>query len=503
MKSLSTSLPQSAMRCAVLSVAELYRADQAALEFGLSSRTLMENAGASVSRAIFEHWSPRPVLVLCGPGNNGGDGYVIARHLAEAGWPVQVAALGQLGKLPPDAAWHAEKWQGDTVPLREARPDEAALIVDALFGAGLSRPLEGEVADLVLRINRADIPVVSVDVPSGIGGDSSQVVGSIAIKAKLTVTFFRKKVAHLLYPGRGYCGEVRVTDIGIPEQVIERFGLSLWQNTPELWLESWPWRRPEGHKYQAGHSLLLGGDVMTGAARLAARAALRVGSGLVSMAASPDASLVYRCDSPSLIVRNCANAEQLSSLVAAGRYSAAAAGPGLGVGTETRDKVVVLQETGLPLVLDADALSSFIGAPEALVQHSRTQQTILTPHDGEYRRVFGTCEGNRLFRARKAAKDTGAVVVLKGPDTVIAAPDGRAIVNGNAPAELATAGSGDVLTGLAVGLLAQGMEAFQAAAAAVWLQGEAASRIGPGLISEDIPENIPGILKNLRTQGQN
>ncbi|WP_051608876.1 bifunctional ADP-dependent NAD(P)H-hydrate dehydratase/NAD(P)H-hydrate epimerase [Fodinicurvata fenggangensis] len=502
MKQVSSVLPQSAKRRCVLSVAELYRADQAAEEFGVSTRALMENAGAAVSRAIFERWAPRPILVLCGPGNNGGDGYVIARHLADAGWPVEIAALGQIGKLPPDAAWHASQWQGEIRPLKDAGLEEAALVVDALFGAGLSRPLEGEVADLVQRINRSTLPVVSVDVPSGIGGDSSQPVGSIALQADLTVTFFRKKPAHLLYPGRGHCGEVRLADIGIPERVLDRFSLTLWENGPELWLEDWPWRRLEGHKYHAGHSLLLGGETMTGAARLAARAALRVGSGLVSLAASSEAAMVYRCDSPSLIVQSCDAVADLSLLLENGRYSAAGAGPGLGLRTETRDKVLALHRAGIPLVLDADALSMFSDRPEALFEITRVQPTILTPHDGEYRRLFGDCEGNRLVRAGTAARESGAVIVLKGPDTVIAAPDGRAVINSNAPAELATAGSGDVLTGLAVGLLAQGMNAFQAAAAVVWLQGEVAINFGPGLISEDIPEGIPRLLRRLRLHGR-
>ncbi|WP_051151985.1 NAD(P)H-hydrate dehydratase [Fodinicurvata sediminis] len=498
MKSPSTVLPQSAKRRCVLSVAELYRADQAAEEFGVSTRVLMENAGAAVTRAIFERWSPRPVLVLCGPGNNGGDGYVIARHLADAGWPVQVAALGQIGKLPPDAAWHAELCQAEIHPLKDARLEDAALVVDALFGAGLSRPLEGEVADLVQRINRSKIPVVSVDVPSGIGGDSGQPVGSVALRASLTVTFFRKKPAQLLYPGRGHCGAVRVADIGIPESVLDRFSLSTWENGPELWLQDWPWRRPEGHKYHAGHSLLLGGESMTGASRLAARAALRVGSGLVSLAASSEASRVYRSDSPSLIVQSCNDVSNLNLLLEKGHYSAAGAGPGLGLNEAARDKIKALQGSGIPLVLDADALSIFSDRPEALFEATGRQPTILTPHDGEYRRLFGNGQGNRLVCASQAAAQSGAVVVLKGPDTVIASPDGRAIINSNAPAELATAGSGDVLTGLAVGLLAQGMDSFQAAAAAVWLQGEAANNIGPGLISEDIPEEIPGILRLLR-----
>ncbi|MFC4351253.1 NAD(P)H-hydrate dehydratase [Fodinicurvata halophila] len=494
-------LPSSAMCNCLLSVAELYRADQAAVQCGVSSRELMENAGAAVSRAIFENWSPRRTLVLCGPGNNGGDGYVIARHLAAAGWPVQVAALGQAGKLPPDAAWHAGLWEGDVQPLGEADPAEADIVVDALFGAGLSRPLEGEVANLVLRVNRLDRPVVCVDVPSGIAGDSGQAVGSVAVRGSLTVTFFRKKPAHLLFPGRGHCGKVRLADIGIPEKVLERFAPRLWENGPELWLENWPWRQPEDHKYHAGHTLLLGGEAMTGAVRLAARGTLRIGSGLVSIAAPRGAGLVYRSDSPSLIVRDCDDTQELRGLLEAGRFTAAAAGPGLGMTPQSRQQIEVLLETGWPLVLDADALTSFSEEPRGLFDLC-SSRVVLTPHDGEFRRLFADPGGSRVARARQAAETSGAVVLLKGPDTVVAAPDGRAVVNGNAPAELATAGSGDVLTGMIAGLLAQGMPAFQAAAAAIWVHAEAAQSVGSGLISEDIPFRIPQVLNLLRNRNR-
>lgn len=493
------TLPGSANRNCLLSVADLYRADQAAVEHGVSSRALMENAGAAVSRAIFQTWSRRRTLVLCGPGNNGGDGYVIARHLSEAGWPVEVAALGQMAKLPPDAAWHAGLWEGDIQPLGEANPADAALVVDALFGAGLSRPLEGEVAKLVLHLNRLHRPVVCVDVPSGIAGDSGQPVGSVAVRGSLTVTFFRKKPAHLLFPGRGHCGEVRLANIGIPEKVLERFSPRLWENGPELWLESWPWRQPEGHKYQAGHTLLLGGEAMTGAVRLAARGALRIGSGLVSIAAPRGAGLVYRSDSPSLIVRDCDDTQELCDLMEDGRFTAAAVGPGLGMAPQSRQQIEALLETSWPLVLDADALTSFSEKPEALFDLC-SSRVVLTPHDGEFRRLFADPGGSRVARARQAAETAGAVVLLKGPDTVVAAPDGRAVVNGNAPPELATAGSGDVLTGLIAGLLAQGMPAFQAAAAAVWVHAEAAQEVGAGLISEDIPSKIPEILNLLRSR---
>jgi len=485
---------------AVLTVEQCYRADRLAAEAGVSGAALMERAGRAVAEAIRARWSPTAiggaVVVLCGPGNNGGDGFVVARLLAAAGWPVRLGLLGEPARLAGDAAHHAALWQGAIEPLSAALLQGAGLVVDALFGAGLARPLEGDAAAVLSAAAEAGLPLVSVDVPSGLQGDSGAPLGEVVAAAALTVTFFRPKPGHLLLPGRRLCGELLVADIGIPPAVLETIRPNLWRDDPALWLPAWRPRTAESHKYHFGHALLVGGGVMTGAARLAARAALRVGAGLVSLAAPPEALGVYQLASPSLIVQPGADPRSLARLLQDRRYTALLAGPGLEGGSDTREAVEVLLAAGRACLLDAGALTAFAEEPGRLFAALRGP-TLLTPHDGEFRRLFPDLEGDRLARARAAARRSGAVVLLKGADTAVAAPDGRAVLVENAPPWLATAGSGDVLAGLALGLLAQGLPAFEAAAAAGWLLGAAAEAFGPGLISEDLPEMMPRLRSRL------
>jgi NAD(P)H-hydrate epimerase len=484
---------------AVLSVAETYAADKAAAAAGVPGAELMENAGRAVAEAVMARWEARPVLVLCGPGNNGGDGFVAARHLAEAGWPVRLALLGAPERLTGDAAHHAALWTGPVEALSAELPEGDPLVIDALFGAGLSRPLEGA-ARAVLEAARArGLTVVAVDVPSGLSGDSGAVLGETVCPSALTVTFFRKKPGHLLLPGRGLCGEVVVADIGIPEAVLDAAPPRTFENGPELWLAGYPWRTPADHKYRFGHAVVVGGAELTGAARLAARAALRVGAGLVTLACPRAALAIYALSMPSVITAPLDRPQDFAALLADARKNAVLLGPGNGVGEETRSRVLAALDQGKRAVLDADALTSFEGEPGALTA-AIVGPTVLTPHEGEFERVFPGLApgGDKLARARAAAAESGAVVLLKGFDTVIAAPDGRAAINANAPAELATAGSGDVLAGLVVGLLAQGLDAFAAASAACWLHGEAARRFGPGLIAEDLSEALPEVLAALQ-----
>ena len=507
-------------RCAVLTVAETYVADAAAGVAGAAGVELMENAGRSVAEAVRARWQPRPVAVLCGPGNNGGDGFVAARHLAEAGWPVRLALLGERARLKGDAAHHAGRWSGDVLTLSAAVLDEGCLVIDALFGAGLSRPLEGAARESLQAAAAGGFPIVAVDVPSGLSGDSGQVLGDVIAPADLTVTFFRKKPGHLLLPGRTLCGELSVADIGIPDTVLPEIRPRCFENGPDLWAGVYPWRGPEDHKYRFGHALLVGGDTMTGAARLASRAALRVGAGLVTLAC-PEALLpVYALATPSVITapleaaggksggRAGGTAGGFRALLADRRKNAVLLGPGNGVNEITRGRALAALAAGKRTVLDADALSVFESDPTALIEavaDSQSDAVVLTPHDGEFARLFYdllSSNADRLARARAGAAASGAVVVLKGGDTVIAGADGRAAINANAPPELATAGTGDVLAGFVVGLLAQGMPAFEAAAAACWLHGEAAARVGPGLISEDLSEALPGVLATLKSSAQ-
>lgn len=484
----------------LISVSQMYKADAAAMAAGVPGVTLMENAGQAIFEAMVARWSPCPVLVLCGPGNNGGDGFVVARLLKAAGWSVELALLGDVARLTGDAAEHAKRWND---PVRAFDPllvDGKALIVDAVFGVGLARPLEGRAAMIVRAVNRAveagTAEVVAVDVPSGISGDSGAVLGDLSISARLTVTFFRPKVGHLLLPGREAAGELVVADIGIPEDVLQGLWINCHRNGPTLWLENFPRRSAGGHKYSAGHALILGGCEMTGAARLGARAALRIGAGLVSIASARQALQVYALSSASFITLAVESLADLENLLRDPRKNAVLIGPGFGTGPEVRDYVLAILRRQRATVLDADALSVFSADPESLF-NALGSSVVLTPHDGEFRQLFPDIGGDRLSRARAAAARSGAIVVLKGSDSVIAAPGGTAVINANAPAHLATAGSGDVLAGLIAGLMAQAMPPFEAAAAAVWIHGELGNRLGPGLISEDLPEAVPGVLGSL------
>ena len=491
-------------RLALLSVSEMYEADKAAVMSGVPGVALMEAAGLAVAEAVQRGWAERPVLVLCGPGNNGGDGFVAARHLAQAGWPVRLALLGDRGSLSGDAAHHAGLWQGEVLPLTANVLDgEAPLVIDALFGAGLSRPLEGVVAELAERIAAAGLPVVAVDVPSGLAGDSGEALGGLAIKAVETITFFRKKPAHLLLPGRKFCGQVTLVDIGIPASVLAEIAPQTWDNGPALWLPRYPWRQAEDHKYRFGHAVIFGGETMTGAGRLAARAALRVGAGLVSVAAPRAALPIYAQASASVITAPLDDSAERDALLADPRKNAVLVGPGCGVAESTKNHALAALRADKACVLDADALSVFADDSELLFGPIKSS-CVLTPHDGEFARLFpdlAAADGGKLVRARDAAERSGAVVLLKGADSVIAAPDGRATINANAPATLATAGTGDVLAGLVVGLLAMGLPPFEAAAMAAWLQGAAAAGLGPGLISDDLPEALPNALKMLHDSG--
>ena len=486
---------------AVLSVAEMYRAAKAATEHGVPGIALMENAGRAVAEAVRARHEPCPVVVLCGPGNNGGDGFVAARHLVAAGWSVRLALLGARDRLSGDAAHHAGLWDGVIEALDESAVPGvyrgAGLVIDALFGAGLSRPLEGAARAAVEAVNADGLPVAAVDVPSGVSGDSGALVGEVAVRATLTVTFLRKKPGHLLLPGRLLCGEVVVADIGIPETVVTGIGPRTFENGPALWSARYPWRRPDSHKYHFGHALILGGAVMTGAGRLAARAALRVGAGLVTVACTRETLPIYALSAPSVITAPVETEADYQALLADRRKNAVLLGPGNGVGPQTRGRALAALGAGKAVVLDADALTSFEARPSDLFK-AIEGDCVLTPHEGEFGRLFADRDGDKLARARAAAALSGAVVLLKGADSVIAAPDGRAAINANAPPELATAGTGDVLAGLIVGLLAQGMTSFDAACAAAWLHGETGAALGPGLIAEDLPEALPGILRRLR-----
>ena len=482
---------------ALLTPLQMGDADRVTRASGIDGFGLMEAAGSAVAVAVGARWPMRPVTVLCGPGNNGGDGFVAARHLEAAGWPVQLALLGSRDKLSGEAAHAASLWKGPLVPFSPESLEGAGIVIDAIFGAGLSRPLDGKALAMVESLKVRGIPVCAVDVPSGIDGASGIILGAAA-PAALTVTFFRKKPGHLLYPGRGLCGDVEVADIGIPARVLDKIVPNTWENGPDLWQGDYPWPQPESYKYKRGEVLVLGGEAITGASRMTAKAASRAGAGIVTLAAPARVWSIYATSLIDEIVHSFDGLKEFEALLADRRRNVIAIGPGAGVGASTRQFVLAALATKRVVVLDADALTSFAEAPQDLFQ-AIVGPCVLTPHAGEFRRLFHF-EGDKLQRTRSAAKQSNAVVVLKGPDTVIAAPDGRAIINSNAPAQLSTGGSGDVLTGFVAALLAQGMPPFEAAAAAVWLHGAAATEFGLGLVAEDLANALPAVLQQLKAR---
>jgi ADP-dependent NAD(P)H-hydrate dehydratase / NAD(P)H-hydrate epimerase len=486
-------------RHALLTPQQMGEADRLTIAEGFSGTALMENAGRAVADAVSRRWPQQKALVLCGPGNNGGDGFVAARVLTERGWPVRLALLGAREKLKGDAAAMAARWIGPVEPFVPATVGDATLVIDAIFGAGLARPIDGVARDVIAAVEAARLPVVAVDVPSGVDGASGAVLG-IAPKAALTVTFFRRKPGHLLLPGRCHCGEILVAPIGIPDTMLDTLRPKIAANHQDWWRDDFPWPLPESHKYTRGHALVAGGAVMTGAARLAACAAARLGSGLVTVAAPESAFAIYAAALTGIIVQPAGGLDAFRALLADLRRNAVLIGPGAGLGEETREKVLAILAAEKRTVLDADALTSFVDNAEVLFGAIRSP-CVLTPHEGEFARLYARVldgSGSKLERACRAAQLSGAVMLLKGNDTVIAAPDGRAAINPGAPPELATAGSGDVLAGMVTGLLAQGMPAFEAAAAAVWLHAETARRFGPGLIAEDLVEGLPAALRALK-----
>lgn len=465
---------------------------------GRNGADLMEKAGLAVVRQIVGSVNGRSALVLCGPGNNGGDGFVVARYLKEAGFNVDLALLGIIDNLTGDARLMAERWQGEIKPISTEVISDQSVIVDALFGTGFSKDISGDLKEVILKANKSSALKIAVDIPSGIKGNTGEILG-VAFNAAKTVTFCRKKPAHLLYPGKEYCGELLVADIGIADFAVSQTNPDTYENHPDSWRKELPTLNSNSHKYNRGHAVVVSGDMIrTGASRLAATAALRCGAGLVSVSSPEDALGIHAAHLTAVMIRK---RNLLNEDLKDARLNAWCIGPAAGVNGETRKAVLSIIRAGKKVILDADALSVFEEGPlelfEAINKTSDTQ-CVLTPHSGEFSRLFPYLKQlDKLTAARNAAKLSGSIVIYKGADTVIAAPDGKATISTNAPPTLATAGSGDVLAGIVAGLLAQDMPAFEAACAAVWIHGECANRLGAGLISEDLAKEIPAILQKL------
>lgn len=465
--------------------------DRSAIASGIDGYRLMETAGAALSACALRHY-PHAVraVVLCGPGNNGGDGYVAARHLRSAGMAVHVHTLVDPERLSGDAARARDDWPGPISALSDMQLTDGTIIVDALFGAGLDRPVEGPAADAITAVNDTNTPVVAADLPSGISGRSGTVLGA-ALRATKTVTFVTAKPGHYLMPGRTYCGDLEVVDIGIPSRFVVNVHPQLWRNDPALWLDTLPVPDRADHKYTRGHlGVFSGGFSKTGAARLAAVAGLRAGAGLVTVLASGDAIAANAAHLTAVMLRRVDNETELETVLNDKRISAFVLGPAFGIGERARSYVGHVTAAGRPLVLDADGLSAFAGQIDRLRAACEKAPVIITPHEGEFARLFPDLSSDldlsKVDRARRAADRIGAVVLYKGADTVVASPDGRAVINTNAPPWLATAGSGDSLAGIAGALLAQKVPVFEAAAAAAYRHGQAGQAAGEGMTAEDI-----------------
>ncbi|CAM5607731.1 NAD(P)H-hydrate dehydratase [Mycolicibacterium aubagnense] len=500
------------MNLELLTPKEMAQADRLAIANGpFDGIGLMRNAGAAVAAVVLERFPSRKrVHVLAGPGNNGGDGYVVARNLHERGVAVSLWSSGT-PRDDGDAAIAAAECPVSRQSLADFDAGADDLIVDALYGAGLSKPLGDDAARAVSIVTTRRLPVVAVDLPSGVSGESGKVLGN-AFQAAVTVTFARKKTGHLLLPGRELCGEVVVADIGIAASVIDTLAVSTFENQPALWRQAFPSPGVDTHKYRRGHvGVFSGGPTSTGAARLAALAAARAGAGAVTVLAPAGALAIHAMHLTSIMLRKVEDVAEFAAVLGEGRSSAFVLGPGFGVGEKARDFALAVLAAGdrlgesgpAGLVLDADGITAFREAPQWLFEaaaHTGAPALVLTPHEGEFARLFPDIAGNddlsKLGKALAAAKRANGVVIYKGADTVIAAPNGRAAINANGVPWLATAGSGDVLAGIVAGLIAQRMPAFEAACSGVWLHAEAGRRFGPGLIAEDLPTALlPALAK--------
>ena len=475
----------------VLTPDEMVAADLAAAQSGLSSFALMERAGQAVAASALRNFpGASRFAVLCGPGNNGGDGYIAARALVRSGADVTLFHLGDPDRLKDDARQARVACDMLSQALDLYRPRPGDVVIDGLFGAGLSRDLPAEVSATINRVTESGVPVLAIDLPSGVCGRRGTPLGA-AFQARHTVTFMTRKPGHLLLPGRSLCGDIEVFDIGIPRRIIQSVAGKISRNDQALWRGLLPEPGNDTHKYRRGHlAVFSGSGSKTGAARLSALAGLKAGAGLVTVASPGDAMQVNASSLTAIMLHRIDRLEDLQAWLQAAKLSAFVLGPGFGIGEKARAFALALNN--FPMVLDADGITSFREKPAELFDAfaGGEPRLVLTPHEGEFGRLFPDLAADRelskIEKAIKAAERAHAAIIYKGADTVIASPDGRAYINANGPPWLATAGSGDVLAGMIGALLAQGVPAFEAAAAGVYLHGEAGHRAGRGMTAEDL-----------------
>ena len=482
----------------VLSPAEMDKLDSAAVADGLSIEGLMERAGFKATQAIMNRFDKQRVLVLCGSGHNGGDGFVVARLLKAEGWPVKVCVITKVDNIKPAVRLNLERWEqggGQIDLVSDSLLAWAGLLVDAIFGSGLNKPLPRSIREVLENPIIRQTKIVAIDLPTGLDPYTGQQLSDkepYLLKYILTVTFVRPKFGHILQPGRSICGETLVANIGISSELIKNhLSCRNFINGPALW--TLPQPGMSDHKYSRGTTIMFGGKGMTGAVCLASQAARRIGSGMLYIVAHRDTKPFYVSDAPGNIFlpADTFDIEKSFNL----KYRVAGLiGPGYGVGAKVRRQVKVLLKHSRHVVLDADAITSFEDCASDLFSYIKYSDSsvVMTPHEGEFQRLFGprVSSTNKCEKAKIAAKISGAIIVLKGNDTIIANPDGSAVISINAVAGLATAGSGDVLAGLIVGLMAQGMSGWEAACAGVWLHGEAGALCSHPFIAEDLINNI-------------
>jgi len=491
-------------------------ADRLTIQGGISGFELLSSAGQQVYEVVRNLVTQSDqILVACGNGNNGGDGLVAAKLLIEQGFDVTVSLCNPADKMTEDASLALKALDHPVSLLSNTPPDNYTVIIDAILGSGIDRPISGELADWIGLANNSKARLVSVDIPSGVCGDSGIVLG-MAIKADHTVTFFRKKTGNVLYPGRDYCGQIHLKQIGIDDSILDVVQPRYFENGTALWLNSMPLLGWDSHKYTRGHAVVATGNSLnTGAARLAARAALRSGAGLVTLACPTDAVPTVAAQVSCEMLKTVDTVTDFEKILEDERVSSLVLGPALGVGSFTRKLVHAALSSSVPVVLDADALTSFETCPTELFQliANASSDVVITPHSGEFDRLFNKPIQSMLAKEHESVKDldttnkiamaiaaatlSGAVVVHKGPDTVIATPTGNCVVNTNAPPWLATAGSGDVLAGTIAGWLAQGVPGFDAACAGCWIHAESAAVFGNGLIATDLAKQYPQIIAQL------
>ena len=486
----------------LLSIKQMYKADLETTKNGISSWRLMKNAGRQVGKLalkILKKNSNRNILILCGPGNNGGDGYIAANYLENNNYKVDIYSSQNPEKLTGDSKKAFKLWNNNVYnKLRKKDLLNYSLIIDSLFGAGISRPLNKKIRKIALWCEELSLNILSVDIPSGINGDTGKPLGQTVIKAKNTITFFRAKTGHKLYPGKEFCGQLHIANIGIKSEFIKSINISVYNNHPSLWKKKIPKRTWYKNKYDFGHAVIFSGE-MTGATMLASISCLRAGAGLVTIISPKEHEKTYRLFNPSLMILSSRlESEKTNKFLSDKRINAVTYGFGCLPSFKTRKQTLEILKLKKPTVLDAGSLTSFSSKPETLYKACHIN-TILTPHSGEFERIFPTLKNlTKLKACQEASKLTNSIVVFKGADTIIAEPSGSSIISSEPFSPwLASAGTGDVLSGLITSMLAQGLDCFDAAAAGVWIHNSAGKKIGPGLISNDLVKKLKPVIQKL------